>query len=424
LFTRLERNVCAVLVVLALCAAIVLAAPAPAQAQAASARDTGDARADRAHVVVRPGDSLWAISGRYLGPNATPQRVAKGAERIYALNRGRIGGDPNQIFVGQELLVPPVLSERAAVDNAVEEGAGAGSRDLSQGSMARTSAVQKAAGPPLGEVAGGASVEGGQATRTTTLPSPSYVVAAVPHVKPLTSNDSLFSPVSSFFSKVRAAVASAAGVAAAFSFEALAEARADGRPMLGYGVLLLTVVVAALMSWKLPMRSTSRRDFERWGIPVGQYGELSVYDATPLAYHPASPGDRNSLGNRGAQNARHSVRPERVRADTEGRIRRTEASEVPIREASAVASAVARSARHAAAAATGRVRAPKAKSVPRNGLALGAHDSRVRDAVRRANVTVRARKHHPRRRVPGRQRPLVAVERMGRNGEVSVHDSR
>jgi hypothetical protein len=422
LFTRLERNVCAVLVVLALCAAIVLAAPAPAQAQAASARDTGDARADRAHVVVRPGDSLWSISGRYLGPNATPQRVAKGAERIYALNRGRIGVDPNQIFVGQELLVPPVLSERDAgatpernaVDNAVEEGAGAGSRDRSQEGMARTSAVQKAAGPPLDEVAGGASVEGGQATRTPTLPSPSYVVAAVPHVKLLTSNDSLLSPVSSSFSKVRAAVASAAGVAAAFSYEALAEARADGRPMLGYGVLLLTVVVAALMAWKLPMRSTSRRDFERWGIPVGQYGELSMYHATSLAYHPGSPEDRNSLGNRGAQNARHSVRPERVRADTEGRIRRTEASEVPIREASAVASAVARSARHAAAAATGRVRAPKAKSVPRNGLALGAHDSRVRDAVRRANVTVRARKHHPRRRVPGRQRPLVAVERMGR----------
>jgi hypothetical protein len=430
LFTRLERNVCAVLVVLALCAAIVLAAPAPAQAQAASARDTGDARADRAHVVVRPGDSLWSISGRYLGPNATPQRVAKGVERIYALNRGRIGVDPNQIFVGQELLVPPVLSERDAgatpernaVDNAVEEGAGAGSRDRSQEGMARTSAVQKAAGPPLDEVAGEASVEGGQATRTPTLPSPSYVVAAVPHVKPLTSNDSLLSPVSSSFSKVRAAVASAAGVAAAFSYEALAEVRADGRPMLGYGVLLLTVVVAALMAWKLPMRSTNRRDFERWGIPDGQYGELPIH-ATPLTYHPGSPENRNSLGNRGAQNARHSVPPEHVRADTEGRMRGTQASEVPIREASAVASAVARSARQAAVA-TGRVRVPKAKTVPRNGLALGAHDSRVRDAVRRANVTVRARKHHPRRRVPGRQRPLVAVERMGRNGEVSVHDSR
>jgi LysM domain-containing protein len=394
--------------VLALCAAIVLVSPAAAQAQAASAQDTGDTRADRAHVVVRPGDSLWSISGRYLGPNATPQRVAKGAERIYALNRGRIGLDPNQIFVGQELLVPPMLSERYAgatpERNAIEEGAEAGSRDRSQEGMARTSAVKKAVGPPLGEAAGGASVEGEQATQTTNLPSPSYVVAAIPHVRQLTSNDP--SPVSSSLSKVRATVASAAGAAAAFSYEALAEVRADGRLMLGYGVLLLTVVVAALMAWKLPMRSTNRRDFERWGITVGQYGELSMYHATPLAYHPGSPEDRNSLGNRGAQNARHSVRPEHGRADAEGRIRRTKASEVPIREASAVASAVARRPR-LAAAATGRVRGPKAKSVPRKGLALGAHDSRVRDAVRRANATVRARKHRPRRRVPGRQRPLL-----------------
>ena len=61
-------------------------------------------------VVVRPGDSLWSISQERLGPNATPQQIADGAERIYALNRERIGADPNLIFVGQELLVPPEVA--------------------------------------------------------------------------------------------------------------------------------------------------------------------------------------------------------------------------------------------------------------------------------------------------------------------------
>ncbi len=59
-------------------------------------------------VVVRPGDSLWSISEEHLGPNATAQRIDRKTERIYALNRERIGADPNLILVGQELLVPSV----------------------------------------------------------------------------------------------------------------------------------------------------------------------------------------------------------------------------------------------------------------------------------------------------------------------------
>ncbi len=74
--TRLERNVFAVLVITALCAALALASPAPAQAQAASTA----ADNQKAHAVVRPGDSLWTISEEQLGPDATPQRIADGVE--------------------------------------------------------------------------------------------------------------------------------------------------------------------------------------------------------------------------------------------------------------------------------------------------------------------------------------------------------
>jgi hypothetical protein len=58
-----------------------------------------------AALVVEPGDSLWAIAQERLGSEATPQQVAEETGRIYELNRGRIGEDPNLIFPDQELLL-------------------------------------------------------------------------------------------------------------------------------------------------------------------------------------------------------------------------------------------------------------------------------------------------------------------------------
>jgi hypothetical protein len=118
LSVRLERYVYLTLVtLLALCATILIASPAAAQAQATAptngAQATNRDAAGAASVVVRPGDSLWSIGEEHLGPNATPQRIDREVERIYALNRERIGADPNLILVGQELLVPSV-GERAA----------------------------------------------------------------------------------------------------------------------------------------------------------------------------------------------------------------------------------------------------------------------------------------------------------------------
>ena len=53
---------------------------------------------------VRPGDSLWSIARRLLGPGATAGEIAREVNRLWELNRDRIGtGDRNLIHVGTVL---------------------------------------------------------------------------------------------------------------------------------------------------------------------------------------------------------------------------------------------------------------------------------------------------------------------------------
>lgn len=59
-------------------------------------------------VVVRPGDSLWAISARALGAGARPADVASYGRRVHALNRAVIGPDADLVLPGQHLRLPPV----------------------------------------------------------------------------------------------------------------------------------------------------------------------------------------------------------------------------------------------------------------------------------------------------------------------------
>lgn len=58
-------------------------------------------------VVIRPGDSLWAIAQRIVGPSASNAAVEKELVAIWNRNAGRIGtGDPNLIFSGTRLRLP------------------------------------------------------------------------------------------------------------------------------------------------------------------------------------------------------------------------------------------------------------------------------------------------------------------------------
>ena len=60
-------------------------------------------------VVVRRGDSLWSITGRYLGPSATADEIAREWPRWHEANRDVIGADPDLIQPGQ-VLRPPTPS--------------------------------------------------------------------------------------------------------------------------------------------------------------------------------------------------------------------------------------------------------------------------------------------------------------------------
>jgi nucleoid-associated protein YgaU len=58
-------------------------------------------------VVVRPGDSMWSIARRLVGPAASNEEVQKKLVAVWDMNAKRIGtGDPNMIFPGQRLILP------------------------------------------------------------------------------------------------------------------------------------------------------------------------------------------------------------------------------------------------------------------------------------------------------------------------------
>ena len=64
-------------------------------------------------LMVYPGDTLWSISQRHLGPQASPQQIANEAERIFELNRDRIGEDPSMLMPGEELFLTPSALQQA-----------------------------------------------------------------------------------------------------------------------------------------------------------------------------------------------------------------------------------------------------------------------------------------------------------------------
>lgn len=69
-----------------------------------SPRDPRTPVAER--VRVRPGDSLWRITAARLPRTAGAGRIAEGVDRLYRLNRDRIGPDPNLLRPGQVLRLP------------------------------------------------------------------------------------------------------------------------------------------------------------------------------------------------------------------------------------------------------------------------------------------------------------------------------
>ena len=59
-----------------------------------------------ATVVVRPGETLWAIAARALPAGASNAQIARACAQWHAANRDVIGDDPNLIFPTQRLAPP------------------------------------------------------------------------------------------------------------------------------------------------------------------------------------------------------------------------------------------------------------------------------------------------------------------------------
>src|SRR3712207_4629155 len=256
----------------------VLLALSPSVAKAQGIDPVKDTQGTERVVVVVPGDSLWSISSEQLGPNATPQQIATAVERIYALNRNRIG-DPNLIFAGQKLSLPPIIGEPSTAE-------------ASTGATRAREAIQLAEASPSGRAAksgtngasrtpvGKADITSVKAPEPVADPAPLPDAAApapAPAVRSLASKDSPRSPLESFASAARSA-ASAAEAAVVGTFP---EDNYSRRKLLGLGIMALSVLVGALMAWKLPMRRNTGRS-ETWGISRGYPGHHTY----PHSYDP------------------------------------------------------------------------------------------------------------------------------------------
>jgi hypothetical protein len=78
----------------------------PATSATPVAAPGGDGTASRS-VVVQPGDCLWLIAARRLGPQPSAAEIAREWPRWYAVNRRVIGADPDLLRPGLALAAPP-----------------------------------------------------------------------------------------------------------------------------------------------------------------------------------------------------------------------------------------------------------------------------------------------------------------------------
>ena len=310
MFTRLERYVFAALVTLALWAAVPVAMPAVVQAQVAQAQEkapnnkTNTQVAEQRVVVVDPGDTLWAISTEELRPNATPQQIAAGAERIYALNRKQIGPEPSLIFPGQRLLVPssgsePSASRRsAATEPLARKAAEAASADGQAGRQAKhetLGAPRRTAAEDRGED----RMAPEAASKRAPLPDAARAVP-VPAVRQNTAEEPPRLPGESFVDKARTAVADATSALVGLFPSGEGYEDHTWRELLGAALLAVSSVAFVLtfvltFALLLAPERTRRSLQEAWWREV--YAKARAYE---LASFDPSPDDALENGTTGA----------------------------------------------------------------------------------------------------------------------------
>jgi DNA-binding CsgD family transcriptional regulator len=276
----LNRYIYAPMAALALWAVLLALSPDVAKAQGTD--PVKDAQGTEHAVVVAPGDTLWSMSSEQLGPNATPQQIATAVERIYALNRNKIGGDPNLILAGQKLSLPPIgePSKAEAPTRATSAREASEPAEASPSGRAAKRGTNQASRTPVAK----ADIKTGKAQDAVAEPASlpdAALPAAVPAVRSLTSKDSSRSQLESFASAARSAVSAAeSAVVRIFPNDNYSR-----RKLLGLSIVAFSFLIGALMAWKLIMRRNIGRS-EAWGIPTGYYGGYARYHTHPQSYDP------------------------------------------------------------------------------------------------------------------------------------------
>ena len=220
-------------------------------------------------LVVEPGDSLWSISEEHIGPGATPKQIAYEVERTFDLNRERIGGNPNLIFPGQEFVLLPPASDTAATAPVSQEPAAAQqapkpivvqSEGVSDSPVAEHAVSEEAV--PENGASGGAVYEDAVPAPPTRGQTDEQAENASAESVPAESVPST----------------TAAGGITGSLLEAYDNIEVERR-LLGIGILALTLIVAILMAWRLPMRRNVE-DPAAWGIPHDYYENYARPEAT------------------------------------------------------------------------------------------------------------------------------------------------
>lgn len=173
-------------------------------------------------LVISPGDSLWSISQEQLGLEATPQEIAVMVDQIYEQNRDLIGDNPNLIFSSQELLVPLVSDPATASEEPTAAAAASEEPMVEQAPEPVMQSLDTPSNAPIGEEA---------VSEEENTPAP------------VRSADSLFE-----------------------------------RRLLGLGILALTLIVAILIVWRLPMRRDVG-DHTAWGLHWEYYENYASPEA-------------------------------------------------------------------------------------------------------------------------------------------------
>src|ERR687889_937559 len=238
--------------------------------------------------VVEPGDSLWSISEEHIGPGATPEQIAYEVERIFELNRDQIGENPNLIFPGQKFFLvsaapggaaaapeqPVAVAEQQAPEPIVVE-----SERVSDSPAAEDAAIENVV-PEDGVSEGAVSEDAISAALPSRDQNDEQAESAPAESTPAESTPAESTPAESAPAESlpaeslpaeSAAPATTAGSIGDSVLEAYNSLNGE-RPLLGVGILALTLIVALLMAWRLPMRRNVE-DPQAWGIPQQQYYE-------------------------------------------------------------------------------------------------------------------------------------------------------